>query len=130
MRPRLFTASARLIPVALPESAVGRARFREGTLKGCPWEERGWRALFRVVADRALDLLDERLRLADDRLALLLADPHDHHPIGTGAVDEHERAAGAADVAVGEVRAVEHQVRIRRGARDGAVLVDAVAHRR
>ena len=44
---------------------------------------------------------DERLRFADDRLALLLSDGHDHHAVGSDAVHEHERAAHAADIRTG-----------------------------
>src|SRR4030095_14914016 len=82
------------------------------------------------IANGLLDLRDQRLCVAHDRLPFLLADGNDHHAVGSDTIDEDERAARAANVDVGQIRSIEHQVRIRGGARDAAVLVDAVAHRR
>src|SRR4029453_13841636 len=83
-----------------------------------------------LIANGLLDLGDERLCVARDRLPFFLADRHDHHAVGSEAVNEDERVAPAADVGVGQIRSIEHEVRVRCGARDAAVLVDAVAHRR
>src|SRR5437763_4820765 len=41
-----------------------------------------------LIANGLLDLRDERLCVAHDRLPFFLADGHDHHPIGPDAVDK------------------------------------------
>src|SRR5205823_1640949 len=51
-------------------------------------------------------------------------------PSGPTRLIKNERAARASNVGVGQIRPIEHQVRVRCGARDAAVLVDAVPHRR
>src|SRR2546425_13256352 len=41
-----------------------------------------------LIANGLLDLRDERLCVAHDGLPFFLADGHDHHPIGSDAVDK------------------------------------------
>src|SRR5437764_12810746 len=81
-----------------------------------------WRLPRWLIANGLLDLRDERLCVAHDRIPFFLADGHDHHAVGSDAVHEDERAAHAADVVVGQVRSIAHEVRVRCCARDTAVL--------
>src|SRR5262245_60236098 len=58
--------------------------------------------------DRALDFIDERLRLVQQRLPLLLAGEDDDHSVRTRSIDERRSAGHAGDVRVREKRRVEH----------------------
>src|SRR5437667_9911069 len=66
-----------------------------------------------LIANGLLDLRDERLCVAHDRLPFFLPDRHDHHAVGSGAVDEDERAPHPADAGPGQIRAIVHEVRAR-----------------
>src|SRR5207237_2700529 len=77
-----------------------------------------------LIANGLLDLRDERLCVAHDRLPFFLADGHDHHPIGPDAVDKDERAARASDVGVGAVRPLEREARVRCGLRAARVAME------
>jgi len=65
-----------------------------------------WRLPHWLIANGLLDLRDERLCVVHDRIPFFLADGYDHHAVGSDAVDEHECAAPAADVVVGDTDAV------------------------
>lgn len=66
------------------------------------------------------------MRLIDNLLTFLLANRHDHHAVRAYPIHEDERATDAADVRVGGIRSIEHQVRCRNGTRNATVFVDAL----